>query len=150
MAIKKILFVCTGNTCRSPLASAILKDKADFVEVRSAGIHAALNMPASDGTKAVLKERNLSTDHASQPLSKELLRWADLVLTMTAAHKQSIIAMFPDEKHDHVYTLKEFVDPDAKEIDIADPFGGSIDVYRQTADEIEKYIDEVIRKIEEK
>ncbi len=143
-----MLFVCTGNTCRSPLASALLQARTDIaVEVKSAGVYALPNMPASDGTKVVLEEKGISITHQSQPLSEELLKWADLVLAMTQSHKQAISSMFPDSVSEHVYTLKEYIDPNACDIDISDPFGGSVDIYRQTAEEIERCLDEVVRKL---
>ncbi|MCM3714269.1 low molecular weight protein arginine phosphatase [Halalkalibacter oceani] len=143
---KKILFVCTGNTCRSPMAEALLRSRAADVEVKSAGIHALPSMPASDGTRAILEEKAIAPDHTSQAVSADLLTWADLVLTMTRSHKEAIQLLFP-ETSEHVHTLKEFVDDESEEVDIADPIGGSLEDYRQTAKEIERCLDKLTHKL---
>ncbi|WP_157812087.1 low molecular weight protein arginine phosphatase [Alteribacter populi] len=113
--MKKVLFVCTGNTCRSPLAEAIFKEKTKGnsigFEARSAGIHAMEGMPISEGSKAALQERGLAHDHQSQSVTPKLLDWADIVLTMTQGHKRRIIELFP-ERHHQVYTFNEFVNDD--------------------------------------
>ncbi|SFE61537.1 protein-tyrosine phosphatase [Alteribacillus iranensis] len=147
-AIKHILFVCTGNTCRSPLAEALLRSKAtDGVEVKSAGVYAMPDMPASDGTMDVLKEKGIELDHKSQPVTKELVDWADLVLTMTKSHHETTVQLYP-EAADKIFTIKEFAaDITGPEGDITDPIGGSAEMYRKTAEELEPLIDAVLEKI---
>ncbi|UOE93954.1 low molecular weight protein arginine phosphatase [Alkalihalobacillus sp. LMS39] len=139
-----ILFVCTGNTCRSPLAEKLLREKINGdIAVRSAGIYAAIGSGASEGTKQVLAERGIDGQHQSSPLTDELLHWATVVLTMTESHKQTIIlnAPYVSEK---VYTLKEFVQ--FGEGDVIDPFGHSVEAYRKTAAELEQLVDRLIEK----
>jgi protein arginine phosphatase len=141
----RILFVCTGNTCRSPMAAALLNSKQlPDVEVKSAGVFAVEGSDASLHAKAVLKEKGIEAEHRSSLLKKEDVDWATHIFAMTAKHKQLIIERFPDAK-EKTFTLKEFVL--GKRGDVSDPFGGSIETYRQTRDELEKLIDHLARKL---
>lgn len=142
-----ILFVCTGNTCRSPMAEAIMRDRYPQAEVRSAGVFAAHGLPANVNTYKALEENNITLDHRSQPATEELLQWAELVLTMTSQHKHLLMMEYP-EYEAKFYTLKEYTDEESHDLDISDPYGGNLDVYRSTRAELEEQIDRLIKKIE--
>ncbi|MFE3574174.1 low molecular weight protein arginine phosphatase [Lysinibacillus sp. NPDC059133] len=144
----KILFVCTGNTCRSPMAEVILKHKQmDNVEVRSAGIYAMPNAEMSAHAQQVLYEENMTHQHLATQLSITEMEWADLILTMTTAHKDTIIANYPnaDQK---VFTLKEYTS-EVSGGNVVDPYGGSIGIYQETFAELTKLIERLVKKIEE-
>ena len=113
--MKHILFVCTGNTCRSPLAESLLRHMAEkeglALEVRSAGIYAVDGMPASEETLRILKERGADHKLTAKRVTEEGVNSADLILTMTMGHKQAIIQQFP-QIAEKTYTLKEYVEED--------------------------------------
>ena len=127
----KILFVCTGNTCRSPMAQGMAaKLFGKEHTIISAGLMAMPNAPASANAVMVMKERQIDIKgHQAQLVSEALLDEADLILTMTLGHKTALIQAAPDK----VYTLGEYA---GQEILVSDPFGGDLDVYRTCADEI--------------
>lgn len=102
-----ILFVCTGNTCRSPMAEALLKKNSNQFKVQSAGISASHGSQMSQGSKEVLKVAGIKFDHQAQQVTAELIDWADIVLTMTHSHKQLLNQMFPSNQGDF-YTIKEY------------------------------------------
>lgn len=110
-----ILFVCTGNTCRSPMAESLLKKKYPLVNVQSAGIFAGEKESANRHTIESLKKKGIDLNHQSQPVSPRLLNWADLVLVMTTQHKQSLILQYPDYS-DSFFTLKEYIFTADKEV----------------------------------
>lgn len=141
--MKQVLFICTGNTCRSPMAEALLRHYGEeHFEVQSAGVFAAVGSDASVHAKSALGEKGISIAHASQQVTEELLEWSDVVLTMTTGHKQLLLAHHP-EVNGKVHTLYEFVEGTNK--DISDPFGGSLAVYKATLEEMEQLVQTLLK-----
>lgn len=142
-----ILFVCTGNTCRSPIAEALLKSQnMDDLEVRSAGIYATDGGAISRNSQLVLEQEMIPFAHSSSAINESLVDWADLILTMTASHKHAIILGFP-QAISKVYMYKEFVTPnDIK--DVSDPYGGDLNTYESTFRELQVLTNELVNKLQ--
>jgi protein-tyrosine phosphatase len=143
-----VVMVCTGNTCRSPMAEIMLKKRmADKLGcsieqledrgflVMSAGISAAPGSRSADEAQAVMKERGLDLGmHESQPLSDRLVRFADRIITMTRGHREAILSQFPEAASRTSLLARN-------RGDIADPIGGPIEYYRRCAEQIDGFLE---------
>jgi protein-tyrosine-phosphatase len=132
-----ILLVCSGNTCRSPLAAAILVDKLaklpEFADasVQSAGVAAWDGTPASEGSYLVALERGLDlSSHRARMLTADQVRNADLILTMSEGHARRVAELGGEQK---VYTLPDYAGDPERRHDIPDPMGGDVALYRDVA-----------------
>ena len=109
--VQRILFVCTGNTCRSPMAEALLrkmaKERGMLLEVRSAGVAAMEGQSISRHAEALLKDYDIHEPLRSSALNAEMVSWADLILTLTQGHKQHVLHNYAHAA-DKIYTLKEY------------------------------------------
>lgn len=144
----KILIVCTGNTCRSPMAEGIFRslgqERGLDILVKSVGIAVFDGENAS--TNAIKAMENINIDistHKSSQFHKGLVEEYDLILTMANSHKETIVLNFPDSK-DKVFTLLEYAYKVEK--DVEDPFGKNLILYENTRDEIYEAILNIINK----
>ncbi len=143
------VLVCTGNTCRSPMAEVMLKKRiADRlgckieelddrgIVIMSAGISAPPGARSAAEAIQAMKERGLDlAQHESQPLSERIVRFADVILTMTRGHRDAILQAWPDaEPRVHVISRGRG--------DVADPIGGPLDLYRRCSEQLDSYLEE--------
>ncbi|CAM2755248.1 low molecular weight protein arginine phosphatase [Hathewaya histolytica] len=144
----KILFVCTGNTCRSPMAEAIFNKLNNNLDhsAYSAGISVIDEDFTTKNSSIVIMEK-IGQDISKRKavfLTEELLQKYDLILTMTLSHKLYIVQHYTDLSN-NVYTLNEYV---GIEKDILDPFGGNLSIYIETFKNLEESISLLLKKLE--
>lgn len=139
-----ILFVCTGNTCRSPMAKILLEKMADerglYVNVKSRGIMANSQDGISRGTYAVLLKEGIdSSYHKARSLEEKDIEEADKLFTMTQTQALSLKARYPN--------YAEKIEPISNK-DVIDPFGGSLQDYENTLESMKSILEDVLDKIE--
>lgn len=149
----RLLFVCTGNTCRSPMAQALAQRSLGRrgwggVEVRSAGVAAARGGDASEGARVAAESGGLSLEaHKTTPLDRELVSWASVILTMGPHHVESAKALGGGGK---VWMLSDFSeggDPSGGP-GVLDPFGGDDRAYRECLEALEALVEAALGRVD--
>ncbi|MCR6545438.1 low molecular weight protein arginine phosphatase [Dehalobacterium formicoaceticum] len=151
----RIIFVCTGNTCRSSMAAELARAKIrdaqmgeNAVIIESAGTGAFDGSPASPKAVEALKEKQLDlSGHRARRVTLEMLKEADYIFTMTLLQKQQILYLYP-EGEGKIFTLKEFAfEISLGDLNIDDPYGYDLDYYRQCAQQLEEAISRMLAKV---
>lgn len=140
----RILFVCSGNTCRSPMAEAMFKkisqERKLDVQAFGAGIMTADGLSASDNAISVMRELDINlADYKSTDISSVDIESFDLFVPMTLSHAKSLISLGVDKKKIYLFSS-----------DVSDPYGGSAEVYRATRDELAEKLNALADFVEEK
>ena len=160
--MKNILLVCTGNTCRSPMAETMLDSAVDeseildgIIKTDSAGTFAFEDGEPAQYAKMVMKEMGLSIDrHKAKQIDQDLVDWADLILAMDSYGLEQMQVMFP-EAEDKLTLFKSFAKTGKIAVDeedrdsIEDPYGEDLETYRECAEEIKRYVDKLVIILEE-
>lgn len=150
----QLLFVCTGNTCRSPMAEAaaqkwITDNPEEYAEFRvtSAGVLCAGAAPASDYAQIVAEQNGCDlSKHLAKQVSGPLLEQADYIFTMTRGHKQMLERMAP-QYQDKIYLLNAYAEGNLDAADVPDPYGGSLETYLHCFAVLNTSIEKILKKL---
>lgn len=141
--LRSVLFVCTANQCRSPMAAAIMKalavqrGEAERWQIQSAGTWAEPGRPATQLSQAAMQQRSIDlASHRSRPVDAALLAEVDMVLVMTRHHQEALQAEFPAVQ-DKILLVSQLID---RQFDVEDPFGGSLDDYELCAADLQNIL----------
>jgi protein-tyrosine-phosphatase len=151
-SIRNILFVCTGNTCRSPLAEGFLnklleKRSLSDMEIGSAGLTALPGSSASFHSVKVALENSVSLEeHQARLVTAEIIERADLILVMEPGHRQQLLDRHP-QASDKIYLLRHFARYGSRERGIQDPYGLSLEVYRFCFEDIKECVESLHERL---
>ena len=146
----RILLVCTGNTCRSPMGEALLRAALaergiEGVEVSSAGTGAWDGAPVSEGAYLVALEHGLDlSEHRARLLTREITQDADLILVMSRHHRARVADLGGGDK---VFVLGEYAGREEAGAEVRDPFGGDLEGYRQTYAELTDMLEGAVNRL---
>jgi len=151
--VQRILFICTGNTCRSPMAQALFirmllenkREKASEYEILSAGLFASEGISATPAAIETMLEYNIDlSQHKSKQINKQMVNSSDYIFTMTGDHCKSLIDMFP-ESAEKTFLLGDFAGYQGT--DVFDPYGMGVNIYRECAAGLKDMLQKIVEKM---
>ncbi len=151
--MKKIMFICTGNICRSAMAHGLMdklaKEQKVDVEVFSCGIFAEDgDIPTFNAIEAIKEYGVDLKSHKATNIRNSKIKDMDIILCATTAHKNNVINMYPDLKN-KIFTIKEYAGFDENDLDIPDPWGYDLETYRFCANTINICLEKIVKEIKQ-
>ena len=134
--MNKLIFVCTGNTCRSPLCESYMKTKYPEAHINSRGLFVSAD-DTSEKSQAIIEKNNLILPGKPSPLTEDDLTDA-LLLVMGAHQKEMILSVNPQA---NVHLLSEYAT--GEQVDVEDPFGGTVAQYEKVFEQLKSYLDKI-------